>query len=181
MKTKIKNFLAAIREERGATDPILVLATIAVSLILLVGGTFAVTGIITNGKDLNAKGDLDKVSIAETAYYAENDAFAAYLKNDKTAGSPTIASKLENSGLGFNPTDGTDKLLVEVTAPTTSAPGKWKAASESASGKVFVKTSESNRIVTVIGFKTAPTAKDATDLGFADVAALTTFANKAKA
>ncbi len=53
--------------DRGATDPILVIAAIAVSLALLVGGTFATAKLIANGKDLNAKGDLDKVAVAETA------------------------------------------------------------------------------------------------------------------
>lgn len=55
------------RTDNGATDPILVIAAIAVSLILLVSGSFAVAKLIDNGKDLNAKDDLHKVAVAETA------------------------------------------------------------------------------------------------------------------
>lgn len=53
--------------DRGATDPLLVIAAIAVSLVLLVGGSFAVAGVLDNSRDLNAKSDLDKVATAEAA------------------------------------------------------------------------------------------------------------------
>lgn len=59
--------MPSFRSDRAATDPILVIAAIAVSLVLLVGGSFAVTGIISNGRDLNARSDLDKVATAESA------------------------------------------------------------------------------------------------------------------
>ncbi len=59
-----------LRSDRAATDPVLVIAAIAVSLILLIGGSFAVAGMIANGKDLNAKADLDRVATAETALSA---------------------------------------------------------------------------------------------------------------
>lgn len=36
--------VAALREQRGATDPILIVAGTAISLILLVGGSFAIAG-----------------------------------------------------------------------------------------------------------------------------------------
>jgi hypothetical protein len=56
-----------LRPDRAATDPILVIAAIAVSLVLLVGGSFAVTGLIASGHDANAKNDLGRVAAAETA------------------------------------------------------------------------------------------------------------------
>ncbi|MGW8431203.1 hypothetical protein ACWGJ9_08765 [Curtobacterium citreum] len=60
--------------DRGATDPILVIAAIAVSLVLLVGGTFAVAGMLDNGRDLNARNDLDKVATAEQSAAAAGPA-----------------------------------------------------------------------------------------------------------
>jgi hypothetical protein len=56
-----------LRTDRAATDPILVIAAIAVSLVLLVGGGFAVTGLIASGHDANAKSDLGRVAAAESA------------------------------------------------------------------------------------------------------------------
>ncbi|WIB65904.1 hypothetical protein [Curtobacterium sp. MCBD17_040] len=55
-----------IRQDRAATDPVLVIAAIAVSLVLLVGGSFAVAGLIGNGRDLNARKDLANLAVAET-------------------------------------------------------------------------------------------------------------------
>lgn len=62
--------MARHRRDQGATDPLLVIAAIAVSLVLLVGGSFAVAGVLDNGRDLNARTDLDKVATAESAAVA---------------------------------------------------------------------------------------------------------------
>lgn len=128
--------LAELREERGATDPILVIAAIAVSLVLLVGGSFAVSGIITNGQNLNAQGDLDKVGVAEVATFAEGDTYLAY---DSTAADGSALRELEDSGIGFTPTEGG---AVQVIVSDDG----WIAKSLSVSGEDYFKASESNKI-----------------------------------
>jgi hypothetical protein len=146
--------LKTIRSDRGATDPILVIAAIAVSLVLLVGGSFAVSGIITNGHDLNAKSDLNLVQVAETAHYAGTDGYVAY----KQGGTATQRA-LEDSGIGFTPTEG-GKIAVLVSpvanasgAATVTGQTKWGFAtvSRSASTKkqVFLRTSDSQAIAEV--------------------------------
>lgn len=143
--SKLQAKIAGLREERGATDPILVIAAIAVSLVLLVGGSFAVAGIISNGHNLNAKSDLDKVSVAMVADYAQNDRFQAY---DKKAAKGSTLRALEVGGVGFTPTEG-GKLVVALG---TTATYDWASVSESASNdrNIYVKTSESNSIVEVV-------------------------------
>jgi hypothetical protein len=42
------------------------------------------TRIIANGHNMNAKSDLDKLSVAETAYYAEHDGYSAYDKRQRS-------------------------------------------------------------------------------------------------
>jgi hypothetical protein len=116
-----------LREERGATDPILIIAGIAITLILLVGGSFAISGFIANANDLNAKGDLDRVATAQAAYLAERDSYAADLNG------------LRSSSIGFTPTDGNRFELL-------TSPDGWVAATKSASGSVFIRTSESSSI-----------------------------------
>ena len=56
--------IRTLREERGATDPILIIAGIAITLILLVGGSFAVAGFMNNARNMNAKSDIERISIA---------------------------------------------------------------------------------------------------------------------
>jgi hypothetical protein len=125
--------IARLREERGATDPILIIAGIAITLILLVGGSFAISGFIANANDLNAKGDLDRVATAQAAYLASNDRYGALAVGPNVAAQNT---ELQNSAIGFTPTAGNSTVV------RTSADG-WVAATKSASGKVFVRTSES--------------------------------------
>ena len=84
--------IARLREERGATDPILIIAGIAITLILLVGGSFAISGFIANANNLNAKGDLDRIATAQAAYLAEKDTYA-----------DSVAT-LGSSSIGFTPT-----------------------------------------------------------------------------
>ena len=122
LKSK-KAEIERLREERGATDPILIIAGIAITLILLVGGSFAISGFITNANNLNAKGDLDRVATAQAAYIAEKDVYA------------TTATALQNASLGFTPTAGN-----AITILASGANG-WVAVTKSASGAKFVRTS----------------------------------------
>lgn len=140
--------------ERGATDPILVIAAIAVSLVLLVGGSFAVSGIITNGHNLNAKSDLDKVAVAEASQYAETDSFVAYRQ-----GGTAAQVGLESASVGFSPTEGGQ--LAVLVSPAANAAGTavvaaqtewgWAAVSKSSaqSGQRYVRTSMSQAITEV--------------------------------
>lgn len=144
-----KRPITKAREDRGATDPILVIASIAVTLVLLVGGSFAVSGIIANGHNLNARSDLDKLAVAETAFYAENDVFSAY---DKTSN-----NKLEKSGVGFNPTDGGDLVAIAAAVSPAFPNGGWVAITKSAAsagGPFYIRTSERNATIEVNPAKT---------------------------
>jgi hypothetical protein len=140
---------AGRRHDAGATDPILVIAAIAVSLVLLVGGTFAVSGMLSNAKDLNAKGDLDKIATSEAAVASGGgDGTAggnAYL-SWAVAADGTITGDTDSSGkylhqaaVGFTPTTGvTEKVAVNKTA--------WVAGVLSATGAKFYRSSQSSRI-----------------------------------
>ena len=66
------------RHDRAATDPILVIAAIAVSLVLLVGGSLAVAGVLNNARDLNARGELEHVAVAEASAIADSAGSAAW-------------------------------------------------------------------------------------------------------
>lgn len=119
--------IARLREERGATDPILIIAGIAITLILLVGGSFAISGFIANANNLNAKGDLDRIATAQAAYLAENDAYA------------TSVDVLKNSSIGFTPTEGNPFTIL------VNGDG-WVALTKSATGTVYARSSESSDI-----------------------------------
>ncbi|WIE81232.1 hypothetical protein [Curtobacterium sp. MCSS17_016] len=110
--------------DRAATDPILVIAAIAVSLVLLVGGSFAVTGFIDRSKDLNAQKDLAAVRVIE-ADAANSGGFINY---DSLSSPPP--------GVAYDATEGSK---VRATACTDG----WVAASTSPTGKTFVSTSAS--------------------------------------
>jgi len=55
------------RADRGATDPILVVAAIAVSLVLLTGGAFAYAGFTSYSQNTSAEASLSDVALAEAA------------------------------------------------------------------------------------------------------------------
>jgi len=135
--------IARLREERGATDPILIIAGIAVTLVLLVGGSFAISGFIANANDMNAKADLDRIATAQAAYRASNDRFGTY------AAGPNVGTKnaqLSTAMVGFNPTESNSTIV------RTSANGdSWAAVTKSASGKAYVRTSASPETVEVAG------------------------------
>lgn len=146
--------IAALRDDRGATDPILIIAGIAITLILLVGGSFAISGFMNNARDLNAKGDLDRIATAQAAYMAENDAYAP-LEVGPSATTPVTT--LMDSSIGFVPTEGNDVIVL------TSAAG-WVGISKSASGTTFLRTSETTGVFTVVGDLTLPTGILAADV-----------------
>jgi hypothetical protein len=148
LRAKARNVL---RRDRGATDPILVIAAIAVSLILLVGGSFAVAGMINNGKDLNAKSDLDKIATAEAA--SQSGSTGSYLSWEITAaGVPTVdtpsGKDLSKGDVGFTPSDG------EAIKVAANANG-WVAGVKSTTGKTFYRTSTSSKIYDVVPTGTA--------------------------
>ena len=121
--------ITRLREERGATDPILIIAGIAITLILLVGGSFAISGFIANANNLNAKGDLDRIATAQAAYLAEKDRYASDL------------DLLKASSIGFTQTAGNP-----ITVLTSGGSG-WVAVTKSASGQRYVRTSAASEII----------------------------------
>ena len=138
MKTKHKGILS---HDSGATDPILIIAGIAITLILLVGGSFAVAGFMNNARDTNAKADLDRVATAQTAAMASTDTYQPSAAGPKIR-SGKMDATLATGGIGFVPSDGT---TVVVAVGATG----WAALAESASGASFLRTSESNATIKV--------------------------------
>ncbi len=132
--------IARLREERGATDPILIIAGIAITLILLVGGSFAISGFIANANNLNARGDLDRIATAQAAFLAEKDRYGS-LRVGPTVGG-TTSTELQTGSIGFTPTAGNN---IKVT---TSA-GGWLAVTKSASGTTYLRTSASTAVYEV--------------------------------
>jgi hypothetical protein len=128
--------ITRLREERGATDPILIIAGIAITLILLVGGSFAISGFIANANDLNAKGDLDRIATAQAAFLATNDRYGNLSVGPDVA---TQNTELADAAIGFTPTAGNN---VKVR----TSPSGWTAVTKSASGDVFLRSSSSSTI-----------------------------------
>ncbi|WIB65857.1 hypothetical protein [Curtobacterium sp. MCBD17_040] len=118
------------RSDRAATDPVLVIAAIAVSLILLVGGSFTVTAAIRNGRNLNAQRDLQAVAVAESAELTDNDDYVGY----DSVSDPS----LEHAAVGFTPTAG-DYVTAAVCGSGANA--AWIAAARSTSAAVYVASS----------------------------------------
>ena len=160
-----------LRGDRGATDPMLAIGSVVLTLVLVLGGTFLITNMVTSGRNLNATTDLDKIAVAESGYFTANDTFAAYGSFDKNA--PSAA--LEDSTIGFRPT--ADSAIVAIVAGMTGT-AKWAAASESAANgnPIFIRTSESNKTVKLENPWTTVSAADLAELGLtsADVSLLVT-------
>ena len=140
-----------LRGDRGATDPMLAIGAVVLTLILVLGGTFLITNMVTSGRNLNATTDLDKIAVAESGYFTANDTFAAY----GSFGRHAPREPLEDSSIGFRPTYGASVVAI-IDKPGGEAPARaqlrfaeWAAASESAANgnPVFIRTSESNRTV----------------------------------
>jgi hypothetical protein len=128
--------ITRLREERGATDPILIIAGIAITLILLVGGSFAISGFIANANNLNAKGDLDRVATAQAAFLAANDRYGNLAIGPNVSGA---SNELAESAIGFTPTAGN-------SIKVRTSPSGWTAVTKSASGDIFLRTSQSTQV-----------------------------------
>ena len=59
--------MRGLRADRGATDPILVIAAIATTLVLMLGGSFAYADAVHHADDTAAKAELSNVALAEAA------------------------------------------------------------------------------------------------------------------
>jgi hypothetical protein len=88
-----------LRTDRAATDPVLVIAAIAVSLVLLVGGGFTVAGLIGSAQATNAKQDLSRVVVAEQALEAGGSAYSSELA--ALTGSAVATSFTDGSSVGL--------------------------------------------------------------------------------
>ena len=122
-----------LRSDQAATDPILVIAAIAVSLVLLVGGSFAVGGMRANASELNAKKDLGNIVTAETGWLTAAETYTSDLAALATGVS---------GGIGFTSTPGSTAGIVTGTncyaAFTTSTTGTvyWAGSSMTVPTKV---------------------------------------------
>jgi hypothetical protein len=134
--------IARLREERGATDPILIIAGIAITLILLVGGSFAISGFISNAHNLNAKGDLDRIATAQAAYMVQNDGYGTMSYGPNVG---TQDTELQDAAIGFTPSEGTNTIV-------RSSGAGWVAVTKSASGAVYARSSEGGDIFEISGF-----------------------------
>ena len=159
-----------LRGDRGATDPMLAIGSVVLTLILVLGGTFLITNMVTSGRNLNATTDLDKIAVAESGYFTSNDTFAAY----GSFGVNAASEALEDSTIGFRPT--ADSAVVAVVAGLSDDGAEWAAASESAANgnPIFIRTSESNKTVKLEGGAFTASTADQTELGLtpADVSLL---------
>lgn len=130
-----------LRRDDGSTDPILLIAGIAITLILLVGGSFGIAGFMKNAQDTNAKMDLDRVNTAQAAVMAASDRFLPL-----ALGPRVLESKkntlLAQADVGFVPSD--DATLVIAVSPSG-----WAAMTDSGSGSAFLRTSTSSETIEV--------------------------------
>ncbi|MGW8431514.1 hypothetical protein ACWGJ9_10525 [Curtobacterium citreum] len=118
-----------LRSDRAATDPILVIAAIAVSLVLLVGGSFTVSGLIGNAHTNNAKADLDRIAVAEAAALADGGKYQPYDSiGENELGATTLGK--------FTLTDGS-----YASAQTCTTGDGWWAAVQASNGATWVRTS----------------------------------------
>lgn len=123
--------IARLRDERGATDPI---------LILLFGGSFAVSGFIANAHNLNAKGDLYRIATAQAAFLAQNDRYGDLCVGPTVGG--TASTELQTGSIGFTLTAG-NNIKVATSA------GGWVAVTKSASGTTYLRTSAATAVYEV--------------------------------
>ncbi|WIE81293.1 hypothetical protein [Curtobacterium sp. MCSS17_016] len=130
------------RSDRAATDPILVIAAIAVSLVLLVGGSFTVSALIANGKDHNARQDLATMVTSMRAGFLEQGISSypgggTYLRDGTTVYgfSPTAAKTATQLASSLSDT---------TTATATAMCGtSWTVFVKSGTGSWFWQNSGS--------------------------------------
>jgi len=128
--------LNRLQHDRAATDPILIIAGIAITLILLVGGVFAVSGFVANAQDLNARGDLERISVAQASRAVEDQNYG------RLALGPLVLATERNGELLLSPiafTPGARNTLIVSTCDTG-----WVALGYSESGAAYIRTSMSS-------------------------------------
>lgn len=133
--------MGKLRRDDGSTDPVLIVSALAVTLILILGGVFAVAGFTKNAQDLNAKADLDRVTSSQAAVIIAAEKYLPSALGPRVL-PEKLDSSLASADVGF--VAGKDNTLV-IAVGTTG----WAAMVESASGATFLRTSESSAIVEV--------------------------------
>lgn len=141
MRKNLLRFRKGRAAERGAADPILVIAGIAVTITLLIGGSFAVSAFISHSRDMDARGELSRIATAQSAYFADNDRYAVLATGPRVVTKrPELAAAPE---AGFTPSN--NNTIVRTSR------GGWTAVTESGSGKVFIRTSDSLKTLEIPG------------------------------
>lgn len=153
--------LRDLRSEKGATDPVLIIAGIAITLILLVGGTFAVSGFINNAKNLNAKSDMDRISTAMDYRVATEDRlpldapggfwFASGEKIEDvmdTAGIDVPTMKDPDSpGLGLTTSEGVEAFVIYIpTVAMNPTEALWGAFVRSETGIWYFRAQDDSKV-----------------------------------
>ncbi|WIB65906.1 hypothetical protein [Curtobacterium sp. MCBD17_040] len=117
------------RTDRGATDPILVIATIAVSLILLLGGTVAAASLKNSANITAATNDLNTVALAEASWNTAYGTFISYSDLGDTT--------LEHGTVTLHP--------LFHTVVNAGACG-WVAAAVVPGGPILIRTSATSAV-----------------------------------
>jgi len=118
------------RGDRGSADPILVLTSVTVSLILLVAGSFNIQAVAAKSQDKFARNDLSMLAAAEGTYFASQQVYVNY-------DSISNRAALAGDAIGFKPA-----THVAVLACGSG----WVAAAKSLSGTVFTLSNTSATI-----------------------------------
>lgn len=139
--TRARRASRRARRDNGATDPTLIIAGIAITLVLILGGTFAVSGFIANAQNLNAKSDLDRVAVSQAAAMTQKDGFLPLAWGEKVR-PDKLNEELSIEPTGFVPSQGVNLVV-------RSSPSGWAALIESASGAHYVRTSLSTETIEV--------------------------------
>lgn len=156
--------LRGLRDERGATDPVLIIAGIAITLILLVGGTFAVGGFMANAQNLNTKSDMDRVRTAVQARTAV-EGMVKWSEYEIIFGEGPIIGPSKDAGklarvvpettedapsLDVVTSEGTEIWVTTRTATDSDDPRGyrdiWMMFARSVNGTWFISTSEESAI-----------------------------------
>jgi hypothetical protein len=111
-----------LRADRAATDPILVIGAITVSLVLLTAGTYTLQGMQLQAADTAAKANLSSVSLAEAATLNLTGSYTG------TVGALTL--------------DGKQNLAVDPGTAVVAGNGCFAGFSPTPAGKWFYVTSK---------------------------------------
>lgn len=134
---------SSLRRDRGASDPLLIIAGIAISLTLLIGGSFAVVDFMRNTQDRSARDDLARIATSQAAYHSENDRYA-----DLAVG-PDIPKAKQDTELIDGKVGYKNQNNANIVV--TANKGGWTAVTQSRSGKVFVRSSFDRKTYEVQG------------------------------